>query len=106
MFHHHHQSHNVNSNIDKYSTPIRGESLDENEMEYDDDDDENEGNDQDDQYGEDGGNFVHHVDASLYTQPSFQDLFSQFGSPSSFTQLVQPSQQHPNDEAPIPSKKS
>ena len=46
MFHHHHQSHNINSNIDNYSTPIRGESLDENEMEYDDDDDdENEGND-------------------------------------------------------------
>ncbi|XP_057526559.1 uncharacterized protein LOC130805792 [Amaranthus tricolor] len=110
MFHHHHQSHNVNSNIDMYSTPIRGESLDENEMEYDDDDDddENQGNDQDDQYGEDGGNFVHHVDASLYTQPSFQDLVSQFGSPPSFTQLVQPSQQLPNnnDEAPIPSKKS
>ncbi|XP_057529937.1 uncharacterized protein LOC130808483 [Amaranthus tricolor] len=64
------------------------------------------GNDQDDQYGEDGGNSVHHVDASLYTQPSFQDLLSYFGTPSSFTQLVQPSQQHPNDEAPIPSKKS
>ncbi|XP_057545918.1 uncharacterized protein LOC130824912 [Amaranthus tricolor] len=79
-------------------------------MEYDDDDDddENEGNDQDDQYGEDGGNSVHHVDASLYTQPSFQDLVSQFGSPPSFTQLVQPSQQLPNnnDEAPISSKKS
>ncbi|XP_057543962.1 uncharacterized protein LOC130823358 [Amaranthus tricolor] len=110
MFHHHHQSHNVNSNIDMYSTPIRGESLDENEMEYDDDDDdddddvdENQGNDQDDQYGEDGENSVHHVDASLYTQPSFQDLFSQFGSPPSFTQLVQPSQQLPNnnDETPI-----
>ncbi|XP_057547362.1 uncharacterized protein LOC130825925 [Amaranthus tricolor] len=73
MFHHHHQSHNVNSNIDIYSTPIRGESLDENEMEYDDDEeDENEGNDQDDQYGKDGGNSVHHFDASLYTQPLFQ----------------------------------
>ncbi|XP_057540615.1 uncharacterized protein LOC130818461 [Amaranthus tricolor] len=115
MFHHHHQSHNVNSNIDMYSTPIRGESLDENEMEYDDDDDdddddvdENQGNDQDVQYGKDGGNSVHHVDASLYTQPSFQDLVSQFGSPPSFTQLVQPSQQLPNnnDEAPIHSKKS
>ncbi|XP_057540672.1 uncharacterized protein LOC130818522 [Amaranthus tricolor] len=115
MFHHHHQSHNINSNIDMYSTPIRGESLDENEMEYDDDDDdddddvdENQGNDQDVQYGEDGGNSVHHVDASLYAQPSFQDLVSQFGSPPSFTQLVQPSQQLPNnnDEAPIPSKKS
>ncbi|XP_057550590.1 uncharacterized protein LOC130828643 [Amaranthus tricolor] len=112
MFHHHHQSHNVNSNIDTYSTPIRGESLDENEMEYDDDDDdvvdENQGNDEDVQYGEDGGNSVHHVDASLYTQPSFQDLVSQFGSPPSFTQLVQPSQQLPNnnDEAPIPSKKN
>ncbi|XP_057532988.1 uncharacterized protein LOC130810881 [Amaranthus tricolor] len=102
MFHHHHQYYNVNSNIDNYSTSIRSESLDENEMEYD---DENEGNDQDDQYGEDGGS-VQHVDASLYTQPSFQDLVSQFGSPPSFTQLVQPSQQHPNDEAPIPSKKS
>ncbi|XP_057535337.1 uncharacterized protein LOC130813515 [Amaranthus tricolor] len=57
-------------------------------MEYDDDDDdENEGNDQDDQYGEDGGNFVHHFDASLYIQPSFQDLLSQFGSPPNFTQL-------------------
>ncbi|XP_057550425.1 uncharacterized protein LOC130828452 [Amaranthus tricolor] len=65
-----------------------------------------EGNDQDDQYDEDGGNSVHHVDASLYTQPSFQDLLSQFGSPPSFTQLVQPSQQNPNDEGPIPSKKS
>ncbi|XP_057518282.1 uncharacterized protein LOC130799191 [Amaranthus tricolor] len=74
-------------------------------MEYD-DDDENEGNVQDDQYGEDRGNFVHHVDASLYSQPSFQDLLTQFGSPPSFTHLVQPSQQHPNDEAPIPSKKS
>ncbi|XP_057526347.1 uncharacterized protein LOC130805584 [Amaranthus tricolor] len=113
MFHHHHQSHNVNSNIDNYSTQIRGESLDENKMEYDDvvddddddDDDENEGNDQDDQYGEDRGNFVYH-DASLYTQPSFQDLLSRFGSPPNFTQLVQPSQQQPNDEAPIPSKKS
>ncbi|XP_057523941.1 uncharacterized protein LOC130803759 [Amaranthus tricolor] len=108
MFHHHHQSHNVHSNIDNYSTPIRGESLDENEMEYDDDDDENEENDQDDQYGEDGRNSVHQddVDASFYTQLSFQDLLSHFGSPSNFTQLVQPSQQHPNDEAPIPSKKS
>ena len=70
MFHRHHQSHNVNSNIDNYSFPIRGESLDENEMEYDDadDDDEYEGNDQDDQYGEDGGNNVHQddIDASLY----------------------------------------
>ncbi|CAO2839458.1 unnamed protein product [Amaranthus hypochondriacus] len=104
MFHHHHQSHNVDSNIDNNSTPIRSESLDENVMEFDDDDDdENEGNDQ---YGEDGENSVHHVDASLYTQPSFQDLLSQFGSPPSFTQLVQPSQQHPNDEALIPSKKS
>ena len=54
MFHRHHQSHNVKSNIDNYSTPIRGESLDENKIEYDDDDNENEGNDQDDQYGEDG----------------------------------------------------
>ncbi|XP_057537376.1 uncharacterized protein LOC130815036 [Amaranthus tricolor] len=108
MFHHHHQFHNVNSNIDNYSTPIRGESLDENEMEYAaaDDDDENEGNDQDDQYGEDGGNFVHHVDTNLDTQPSFQDLVSQFSSPPSFTQLVQPSQQHSNDEGLIPSKKS
>ncbi|XP_057540551.1 uncharacterized protein LOC130818401 [Amaranthus tricolor] len=79
-------------------------------MEYDDDDDDdddvNERNDQDDQYVEDGGNSIHHVDARLYTQPSFQDLLSQFGSPPSFTQLVQPSQQHPYDEAPIPSKKS
>ncbi|XP_057523881.1 uncharacterized protein LOC130803698 [Amaranthus tricolor] len=98
-------------NSSYYVPQNTGESLDENEMEYDDDeddDDENEGNDQDDQYGEDEGNSVHHVDASLYTQPSFQDLVSQFGSPPSFTQLVQPSQQLPNnnDEAPIPSKKS
>ena len=52
MFHHHHQSHNVDSNNDKYLTPIR--DVDENEMEFDDDDDgdENERNDQNDQYAD------------------------------------------------------
>ncbi|XP_057523939.1 uncharacterized protein LOC130803757 [Amaranthus tricolor] len=76
MFHHHHQSYNVNSNIDNYSTPIRDESLDENELEYDDDDDdeENEGNDQDDQYGEDEGNYVHHVDATPIPSKKSWDL--------------------------------
>ena len=73
MFHCHQQSHNINSNINNYSTPIRGESLDENKMVYNDDDDENEENDQDDQYGEYTGNNVHQedVDASIYIQPSF-----------------------------------
>ena len=104
MFHHHHQSHNVDSNNDKYLTPIR--DVDENEMEFDDDDDgdENERNDQNDQYAD----FVHQddVDASFYTQPSFHDLLSQFGLPTNFTQLVQLSQQQPNIQTPIPSKKS